>query len=281
LKAKRPGYPFVPKSANWLIAGQFWALPLSDGTFGCARVVEVPLPENRVSRMEFLAGVLDWHGTASPTPESIAGARCLKQGHAHIRAITRTGGQILGIRDLAADGIEPWLFRGAEFWRNSRVCRGLIPIRPQTPDDDDLPVLSTWGYDVPLRRRGLTQSFSISTPTAKSPPLASPMFGAGGKCGTRLMDKNEARAILATHLDSFRARRYDELVALIGDVQVAEVVGRSGTEYQIEVEVRWDSPREKTDVRVLGAIDDGHLPGAIIPLCESFIVSPDGSSFEG
>ncbi|HET6323680.1 MAG TPA: hypothetical protein VFG04_03185 [Planctomycetaceae bacterium] len=149
MKAKRPSYPFVPKSANWLIAGQFWALPLSGGTFGCARVIEVPRYENRVSRMMFLAGVLDWHGPALPTAEAIAGARCLEQGEAHIRAITRTGGKILGIRDLAADRIEPWLFRGAEFWRNSRVSRGLVPIRSQTPDDDNLPVLSTWGIDYP------------------------------------------------------------------------------------------------------------------------------------
>src|SRR5262245_29855793 len=99
--------------------------------------------------MEFLAGVLDWHGAAVPTAESIAGARCLEQGHAHIRAITRTGGQIMGIRDLAADEIEPWLFRQAEFWMNSHVCRGLVRIRRQTPDDDNLPVLSTWGYEVP------------------------------------------------------------------------------------------------------------------------------------
>lgn len=142
-------YPFVPKSANLLIAGQFWALPLSDGTFGCARVIEVSSEENRGSRVEFLGGVLDWHSNLLPTADSIAGAPCLKQGHAHIRAITRTGGEILGFRDLAADRIEPWLFRGAEFCTNSYVYRGLIPVRPQTSDDDDLPILATWGYNVP------------------------------------------------------------------------------------------------------------------------------------
>jgi hypothetical protein len=117
---KRPiNHPFVPKSANWLVAGQFWALPLSDGSFGCARAIEVPPSEIRTSRMEFLGGVLDWHSTQLPTCDSIAVATCLKQGHAHIRAITRTGGEILGFRDLAADGIEPWLFRGAHFWKNA------------------------------------------------------------------------------------------------------------------------------------------------------------------
>ena len=149
MNTKRFSYPFVPKSANWLIAGQFWALPLRNGTFGCGRVIEVPPAETRTSRVEFLAGVLDWHSTTIPTSDSIAGARCLKQGHAHIRAITRTGGEILGYRNLADDGIKPWLFRGAVFWKNSQVLQGLVPLRSQTPDDNELPVLSTWGYDVP------------------------------------------------------------------------------------------------------------------------------------
>ena len=152
MKTKRLSYPFVPKSVNWLIAGQFWALPLSDGTFGCGRVIEVPPAEVRTSRVTFLAGVLDWHSAVAPTSDSIAGARCLDQGQAHIRAITRTGGEILGFRDPAEDGIEPWLFRGAHFWKNSQVFRGLVPVRPQTPKDEELPVLSTWGYNVPCVR---------------------------------------------------------------------------------------------------------------------------------
>lgn len=149
MSKKRFDYPYVPKSANWLVAGHFWALPLSDGTFGCGRVIEVPPPEARSSRVEFLAGVLDWHSSSLPTSDSIAGMKCLDQGSAHIRAITRTGGSVLGFRALNEDGIEPWLFRGAHFWRNSMVKRGLIPIRQQTPDDNHLPVLSAWGYGVP------------------------------------------------------------------------------------------------------------------------------------
>lgn len=149
MKQKRLTYPFVPKSTNWLLAGHFWALPLSDGSFGCARVIEVPSAETRRSRMKFLAGVLDWHSSEIPTVDSIEGAPCLEQGNAHIRAITRTGGKILGFRDLASDGIEPWLFRGAHFWKNSQIYKGLVPLRPQTPNDNELPVLSGWGYDVP------------------------------------------------------------------------------------------------------------------------------------
>jgi hypothetical protein len=89
------------------------------------------------------------------------------------------------------------------------------------------------------------------------------------------MDKSEARAILATHLASFRARSYGDLMELMGDVQVAEVRGASGAEYQLEVQVMWDSRSEKVNIRVMGAIDDERLPAALAPLCGSFIVAPD------
>lgn len=148
MKGRRPNYPFAPKTANWLTVGDFWALPLSDGTFGCGRVIQVPPADMGLGRMAFLAGVLDWHGAVVPSSESIAGAACLDQGRAHIRAITRTGGTILGFRELSKDGIEPWFFRGAEFWKNSQVYRGLSPERPQTTKDSHLPILSTWGYNV-------------------------------------------------------------------------------------------------------------------------------------
>jgi len=92
------------------------------------------------------------------------------------------------------------------------------------------------------------------------------------------MDKREASALLATELTRFRARSYDDLVKMMADVHVTEVTGLSGSEYTIEVEVMWDSPREKGAVRVVGAIDDGRLPGALVPLTESFIVAPFGRS---
>jgi len=86
------------------------------------------------------------------------------------------------------------------------------------------------------------------------------------------MDRAEATAILDAHLEPFRRRSHAELQALMGDVHVAEVSGRSGAEYQIEVEVVWDSPREQADIRVLGAIDDGLLPSAMAPVTRDFIV---------
>ena len=65
--------------------------------------------------------------------------------------VTKTGGAILGQRDLALDRVEPWEFRGAEFHLNSNVYRGLrLVVRPQRESDRSLPILSTWGFNVPL-----------------------------------------------------------------------------------------------------------------------------------
>jgi hypothetical protein len=61
----------------------------------------------------------------------------------------------------------------------------------------------------------------------------------------------------------------------MGDVHVAVIAGPSGVEYQIEVEVIWDSPRQQTDLRVLGAIDDGRLLASLSPLTEDFLVAAD------
>jgi hypothetical protein len=149
--APEPRYPFVPKSNAYLRAGQFWAVPLSDGRFACARVLDVArtpdlhVPAN--SRM-FLAGLLDWVSPQPPTTESIAGARPIEQGFAHIKAILTTGGEVLGWRDLATDAIVPDRWRshvaGGTVW----LYEGARRLRPATDDDRDLPVMGTWGYSV-------------------------------------------------------------------------------------------------------------------------------------
>jgi hypothetical protein len=148
MRRREPRYPLIPKSTSALIPGQYWALPLSDGSFGCGRVIQLMPAGTTGSRVTFLAGVLDWHGGTLPTVTAISGASCLAQGAAHVRSIVLSGGCLLGWRELAADGIEPWLFRGAEHWRNSVVQQGFAPIRPQTPDDVALPVYETWGLEV-------------------------------------------------------------------------------------------------------------------------------------
>jgi hypothetical protein len=98
-----PAYPFIPKSNAYLRAGQFWAIPLSDGRFACGRVI---IATSRIGpRVGFVAGLMDWVSREPPTAEAIAGRGVLDQGHAHIKTILHTGGAILGFRDLDEDGL--------------------------------------------------------------------------------------------------------------------------------------------------------------------------------
>jgi len=90
------------------------------------------------------------------------------------------------------------------------------------------------------------------------------------------MDKSEARAVLAQQIAKYRQYSFGDLTKLIGANSVVQVHGPSGAEYQIEIEVMWDSLRDKTGILVMGAIDDGRLPGALSPLCDSFILTPEG-----
>jgi hypothetical protein len=88
------------------------------------------------------------------------------------------------------------------------------------------------------------------------------------------MNTEEARRVLANHLEHYRALPYDELVRRIGHVETAELSGGSGQRYQLEVQVVWDGP-PRGAVRVLGTIDDGGWR-AFLPLSADFSVGLDG-----
>ena len=151
MAASAPHYPFVPKSNRYLEAGQYWAVPLSDGRFACGRVLDVPREPDLhvpVSRVLFLAGMLNWVGRTPPTSRAIAGAGLLAQGFAHIKAITTTGAAVLGRRDLEADGIVAAPWRSHEGGGTVWVYEGARRVRPATAADRDLPVMGTWGYSV-------------------------------------------------------------------------------------------------------------------------------------
>jgi hypothetical protein len=89
------------------------------------------------------------------------------------------------------------------------------------------------------------------------------------------MDKGEAREILSRHLAGYRSRTHANLVGRLGQIDVSEVIGPSGATYQIEVEVFWDDKTQR-NLRVMASIDDGGWL-SLAPLCESFILAPDGS----
>jgi hypothetical protein len=99
-------YPFVPKTTAHLAPGQIWSIPISDGRFGCGRVLRIDPDRGYGARVLFTGAVLDWIGEEPPTPEAIAGRPALSVGVAHVRAIRENGGEIVGERPLELDPIE-------------------------------------------------------------------------------------------------------------------------------------------------------------------------------
>jgi hypothetical protein len=163
---KAIAYPFEPKSITYLRAGQFWVITLSDGRFGCGRVLHVPGPSEPgpslyLNTRIFLAGLMDWSGDDPPTAQAIAGYKLLEQGRAHVAAITDAGSKILGQRDLELDGLSGLLQvshrAGGTVW----LYEGGRRLRPATDQERQaLPVMSVWGRQVIalLPERHLTHS---------------------------------------------------------------------------------------------------------------------------
>ena len=90
------------------------------------------------------------------------------------------------------------------------------------------------------------------------------------------MGNSEARKLIAGELESYRAKPYEELAAMVGAEPVTfEKHGENGGWYQLEVMVFWDHKRGG-NVRVVGNIDDGGFQ-AFCPLSHDFIMSRSGN----
>jgi hypothetical protein len=84
----------------------------------------------------------------------------------------------------------------------------------------------------------------------------------------------EAKWLWLRNLVGWLRRPYDELRALIDRGHNVEVRGRSGTEYQVEIEAVWDS-EPGGDIRVLGSIDDGRWRACCPLTYVALIPKPD------
>jgi hypothetical protein len=146
----RPPYPFEPRSNAHLRPGQFWGIPLSNGRWACGRVLAVRKESDayfRGNTRMFLAGLMDWESERPPTAEAIAGHGLLEQGWAHVLTIQRTGGQVLGERPLALDGIRGLRKVTHRAGGTVMLYEGAAPLRPASREEAaTLPVLETWGY---------------------------------------------------------------------------------------------------------------------------------------
>jgi hypothetical protein len=88
------------------------------------------------------------------------------------------------------------------------------------------------------------------------------------------VNRDEARSVLTAALLEYRRRSYENLRDAVGTIETHEVRGPSGVEYQIEVDIRWDSPSQQGAIRVGALIDDGHLLSGLRPVCIDFLVYP-------
>ena len=93
------------------------------------------------------------------------------------------------------------------------------------------------------------------------------------------MDEPETNSILRTFVEDLKRRSYSDLMQrYLGQDEALEVVGASGTRYQVEVQAFCDDPRKPNEnLLVMVSIDDGSLWRSTVPKTSSFIVAPDGT----
>ena len=115
-------YPFIPKSTKPLERGQFWSIPLPDGSFGAGCVVGLHLRNGKTSSRAFIAGVVAWHGDSPPTADALGGKKIFQYAFAHIKTIIESGGQIIGKANIMLDDL---------------------------PETAEALSISSWGYSVP------------------------------------------------------------------------------------------------------------------------------------
>jgi hypothetical protein len=92
------------------------------------------------------------------------------------------------------------------------------------------------------------------------------------------VNQAEAKEIIANHLRELKKLPYAEFRSWVIEktIETPLVKGSSGTEYQVEIQALWDGKRGGT-IRVFVSVDDGGLLSSFLPLCGSFVVSPDAS----
>jgi len=88
-------YPLCPRSARDLRIGDYWTVPLSDGTFGCLQVTDLQ-QSGPGSLKTLVAGVVDWRDATPPSASDLAGRRVLEQGLTRIEAFTEVGSTVIG-----------------------------------------------------------------------------------------------------------------------------------------------------------------------------------------
>ncbi len=144
-------YPFSPKSNAKLEIGQFWAIKLSNGQYGCGIILDIPSKGDRTTKSCFV-GLLDWAGIEKPTQFDLENKqiKLLEQGDAHIKTITMKNELIIGKIDLKKTNIVlQFEVNSAYYGPSSWLINGYTFIRKSIREDHEIfKTNTTWGYDV-------------------------------------------------------------------------------------------------------------------------------------
>lgn len=89
------------------------------------------------------------------------------------------------------------------------------------------------------------------------------------------MNKVEARAVAKQEIARYTAKSFLELRRLLDEVDAYGAKAPSGSPYEVEVHAFWDNKPEG-DIRVFCEVSSDFW-SSIFPLCEDFIISPDGT----
>jgi hypothetical protein len=90
------------------------------------------------------------------------------------------------------------------------------------------------------------------------------------------MNNQIAKDCLKAEITALQGIPYFELTNLIQKPQSKWVDGSDGNKYQLEIQAFWDGSQRGGNLRIAVSVDDGGLR-ALVPLTESFIVSPPGT----
>lgn len=136
-------YPFVPKSTAYIEEGQLISVPLSNGKYACATVLELKYNNDKKDRTQIIIGLLNWCGNEPPNSESICGFQILDHGQVHIKTIKETGSLVVGIAPSYEIPLTLDSSPGPNcYLRQGYKLKGLATDSQQ----QTLEVFSTWGF---------------------------------------------------------------------------------------------------------------------------------------
>ncbi len=143
-------YPFVPKSNKKLNSGDYWVNKLFNKSYAVGVVIDVPPSDLKLTR-EIVIGLLNWNGNKIPKLEDLTNSKILKQGHAHIKAISENSIGIMGHIDFSKANIEPQILIGSYGANNPEwnLMRGYKIVGDyKKSDKKKYNMAGFWGYDL-------------------------------------------------------------------------------------------------------------------------------------